>query len=68
MKKKIAYVIGAIVAILIVIVIVLVLNNQKCVVTFDMQNGEQKFEQLVKRGNKVYEPSDPKNEGYIFLG
>ena len=68
MKKKIAYVIGAIVAILIVIVIVLVLNNQKYVVTFDMQNGEPKFEQLVKRGNKVYEPSDPKNEGYIFLG
>ena len=68
MKKKIAYIVGAIVAILIVIVIVLVLNNQKCVVTFDMQNGEPKFEQLVKRGNKVYEPSDPKNEGYIFLG
>ena len=36
MKKKIAYVIGAIVAILIVIVIVLVLNNQKYVVTFDV--------------------------------
>ncbi len=68
MKKKIAYVIGAIVAILIVIVIVLVLNNQKYVVTFDMQNGEPKFEQLVKRGNRVYEPSVPKNEGYIFLG
>ena len=68
MKKKIAYVMGAIVAILIVIVIVLVLNNQKYVVTFDMQNGEPKFEQLVKRGNRVYEPSDPKNEGYIFLG
>ena len=68
MKKKIAYIVGAIVAILIVIVIVLVLNNQKYVVTFDMQNGEPKFEQLVKRGNKVYEPSDPKNEGYIFLG
>ena len=68
MKKKIAYVIGAIVAILIVIVIVLALNNQKYVVTFDMQNGEPKFEQLVKRGNRVYEPSDPKNAGYIFLG
>ena len=68
MKKKIACVIGAIVAILIVIVIVLVLNNQKYVVTFDMQNGEPKFEQLVKKGNRVYEPSDPKNEGYIFLG
>jgi hypothetical protein len=46
------------------IVIVLVLNNQKYVVTFDVQNGKPKFEQLVKRGNKVYEPSDPKNEGY----
>ena len=68
MKKKIAYVIGAIVAILIVIVIVLVLNNQKYVVTFDMQNGEPKFEQLVKRGNRVYEPSDPKRKDYIFLG
>ncbi len=68
MKKKIAYVVGAIVALLIVIVIVLVLNNQKYVVTFDMQNGEPKFEQLVKRGNRVYEPSDPKNAGYIFLG
>ena len=68
MKKKIAYVIGAIVAILIVIVIVLVLNNQKYVVTFDMQNGEPKFEQLVKRGNRVYEPSDPKKKDYIFLG
>ena len=68
MKKKLAYVVGAIVALLIVIVIVLVLNNQKYVVTFDMQNGEPKFEQLVKRGNRVYEPSDPKNAGYIFLG
>ena len=68
MKKKIAYVVGAIVALLIVIVIVLVLDNQKYVVTFDMQNGEPKFEQLVKRGNRVYEPSDPKNAGYIFLG
>ena len=68
MKKKIAYVIGAIVAILIVIVIVLVLNNQKYVVTFDMQNGEPKFEQLVKRGNRVYEPSDPKRKDNIFLG
>ena len=68
MKKKIAYVIGAIVAILIVIVIVLALNNQKYVVTFDMQNGEPKFEQLVKRGNRVYEPSDPKRKDYIFLG
>ena len=68
MKKKIAYIVGAVVAILIVIVIVLVLNNQKYVVTFDMQNGEPKFEQLVKKGNRVYEPSDPKNEGYIFLG
>ena len=68
MKKKIAYVVGAIVALLIVIVIVLVLNNQKYVVTFDMQNGEPKFEQLVKRGNRVYEPSDPKRKDYIFLG
>ena len=68
MKKKIAYIVGAVVAILIVIVIVWVLNNQKYVVTFDMQNGEPKFEQLVKKGNRVYEPSDPKNEGYIFLG
>ena len=68
MKKKIAYIVGAVVAILIVIVIVLILNNQKYVVTFDMQNGEPKFEQLVKKGNRVYEPSDPKNEGYIFLG
>ena len=68
MKKKIAYIVGAIVAILIVIVIVLVLNNQKYVVTFDMQNGEPKFEQLVKRGNRVYEPSDPKKKDYIFLG
>ena len=68
MKKKIAYIVGAVVAILIVIVIVLVLNNQKYVVTFDMQNGEPKFEQLVKRGNRVYEPSDPKRKDYIFLG
>ena len=68
MKKKIAYVVGAIVALLIVIVIVLVLNNQKYVVTFDMQNGEPKFEQLVKRGNRVYEPSDPKRKDNIFLG
>ena len=68
MKKQIAYIVGAVVAILIVIVIVLILNNQKYVVTFDMQNGEPKFEQLVKKGNRVYEPSDPKNEGYIFLG
>ena len=68
MKKKIAYVIGAVVAVLIVVALVLVLNNQKYVVTFDMQNGQPKFEQLVKRGNKVYEPSDPTREDYIFLG
>ena len=68
MKKKIAYVIGAIVAVLIVVALVLILNNQKYVVTFDMQNGQPKFEQLVKRGNKVYEPSDPTREDYIFLG
>ena len=68
MKKKIAYIVGAVVAILIVIVIVLILNNQKYVVTFDMQNGEPKFEQRVKKGNTAYEPSDPKKEGYVFLG
>ena len=68
MKKKITYILGAIVAILIVIIIVLILNNQKYVVTFDMQNGEPKFEQRVKKGNTAYEPSAPKKEGYVFLG
>lgn len=68
MKRKIAYVLGAIITVLIVGTLVLILNNQKYVVTFDRQNGQLKFSQLVKRGNKVYEPSDPTREDYIFLG
>ena len=68
MKKKIACVIGAIVAVLIVVALVLILNNQKYVVTFDMQNGQPNFEQRVKKGNTAYEPSDPTREGYVFLG
>ena len=66
MKKEIACILGTIVTILIVVAVILVLNNQSYVVTFDMQNGEPKFEQRVKKGNTAHEPSEPKKEGYIF--
>lgn len=68
-KKKITAIVAAIVVILVIIIILLCcLMNKKYTVKFDSKGGTEITSQVVKKGQKVLKPEEPKKEGYEFLG
>ena len=69
MKNKKTIAIVAVIAILLILIgFLFFLMNRKYTVTFETSAGVEAGKQIVKKDEKVKEPTEPTREGYTFAG
>lgn len=66
MKNKI-FILVSLVAVVVLGFAIYLLNNGKCMVKFDTDGGNKIEMQILKKGDTVEIPDNPKKDGYVFM-